>query len=172
MSDSHTPASDNERFLVLMRHGMAESLAPGTSDFDRSLTPEGHADMKHIAYGLERVLPRVRAIYTSPLLRATQTARWISKAYRLRAEVRSEEALGLEAKREAFLEFVARLSDRRVVLVGHAPNLRDSLHALTGVDLGTDPQPGGCYGLRLRADGAGTLEWVIPPTILRKLGGE
>lgn len=172
MSDSHTPSPDNERFLILMRHGMAESAAPGTSDADRSLTPEGHAAMKHIAYGLERILPRVRAIYASPMLRAAQTARWISKAYRLRAEVRTEEALAPQGRRDAFLEFVARISERRVVVVGHAPNLRDALDALTGIDLGADPQPGGCYGVRLKADGAGVLEWVLTPAILQKLGGD
>lgn len=172
MSDPNPPASDNERFLVLMRHGLAGTVAPGTSDFDRSLTPEGHAAMKHIAYGLERILPRVRSIYASPLLRAAQTARWVSKAYRLRAAVRTEEALAPQARREAFLEFVARISERRVVVVGHAPNLRDALQALTGIDLGADPQPGGCYGIRLWADGSGVLEWVLPPTILQKLGGD
>lgn len=172
MSDSNTSASDNERFLVLMRHGMAENAAPGTSDFDRSLTPEGHAAMKHIAYGLERVLPRVRAIYASPMVRAAQTARWVSKAYRLRAEVRTEEALAPDGRRDAFLAFVGRITERRAVVVGHAPNLREALHALTGVDLGADPQPGGCYGVRLKADGAGILEWVLPPVILQKLGGD
>lgn len=172
MSDSHNSPPDNERFLVLMRHGMAETTTPGTTDFDRSLTPEGHAAMKHISYGLERALPRVRAIYASPLLRAAQTARWVSKAYRLRAEVHTEEALAPQAGREAFLEFVGRITERRVVLVGHAPNLRDALQALTGLDLGADPPPGGCYGVRLRGDGAGVLEWVIPPAILQKLGGE
>ena len=169
MPDSN---SDNERFLVLMRHGVAESAAPGTSDADRSLTPEGHAAMKHISYGLERVLPRVRAIYASPLLRAGQTARWVSKAYRLRAEIRTEETLAPGASREAFLAFVAGISERRCVLVGHAPNLREALHALTGIDLGADPLPGGCYGIRLKGDGAGVLEWVLPPPILQKLGGE
>jgi phosphohistidine phosphatase SixA len=161
---------DNERFIVLMRHGEAESTSPGTSDAERSLTAEGHAAMKHIGHGIEKVLPRVRAIYTSPLLRAQQTARWVSKAYRLRAEVRTVDGLAPGASREQFLELVASIAERRAVIVGHAPNLREALYVLTSVDLGNDPLPGGCYGIRLRSDTAGVLEWVLPPGILHKLG--
>lgn len=171
MSDS-SPTSDNERFLVLMRHGPAEDASPGTSDAERSLTPEGHAAMKHISHGLERVLPRVRVIYASPLLRAEQTARWVSKAYRLRAEVRTAEALAPGASREEFAAFAAGISERRAVIVGHAPNLREALEVLTGVDLGGNPMPGGCYGIRIKGDGAGVIEWILPPAILQKLGGE
>ena len=74
-----------ERFIVLLRHGIAEDATPDKKDEDRGLTSEGHARMKQIARGLERALPKVQAIYSSPLLRAVQTALWVSKAYRSRA---------------------------------------------------------------------------------------
>lgn len=153
-----------------MRHGPAENAVEGIADAERSLTPEGHAAMKHIGYGLERVFPRVRAIYSSPLLRATQSARWLSKAYRLRAEVKVVEALGMSGSRGGFGDFVESITERRAVIVGHAPNLREAVFVLTGVDPGAEPQPGGCYGIRLLQGRPGLLEWILPPAILQKLG--
>lgn len=167
MTDSKSAAS--ERFLVLMRHGDAESPS-GTADAERSLTAEGHAAMKHIGHGIERVLPRVRTIYSSPIRRAMQTAQWVSKAYRLRAGIKTSEALAPGASRNDFLELVETITERRAIVVGHAPNLREALFVLTGIDIGSDPEPGGCYGVRIHASGAGVLEWILPPSILQKLG--
>ena len=41
-----------DRFVVLLRHGIAEEKSEGKTDSDRSLTSEGHARMKQIAKGL------------------------------------------------------------------------------------------------------------------------
>lgn len=158
-----------ERFIVLLRHGIAEDATPDKKDEDRGLTPEGHARMKQIARGLERVLPRVRAIYSSPLLRAVQTALWVSKAYRSRANVNPVDALSPSATPKQFLALVKSIKERRAVIVGHEPVLTQGLHALVGVE-GLELKKGGCFGVRLLPDGTAVLEWVLPPRILRELG--
>ena len=158
-----------ERFIVLLRHGIAEDAAPDKKDEDRGLTAEGHARMKQIARGLERSLPKAQAIYSSPLLRAVQTALWVSKAYRSRANVNTTEALSPSASSKQFLELVRSIEERRSVIIGHEPVLTAGLHALTGV-AGVELKKGGCYGVRVLPDGTALLEWVLPPRILRKLG--
>jgi phosphohistidine phosphatase len=165
------PPERPERFLVLLRHGIAEEATPEKKDEDRGLTTEGHARMKQIARGLERSLPKVQAIYTSPLLRAVQTALWVSKGYRSRVSINTTDALAPGASAKDFLALIESIQERRAIIVGHEPNLTDNVGAL--VDLGdarVELKKGGCYGVRLGSDGTAMLEWLLPPRVLRKLG--
>jgi phosphohistidine phosphatase len=162
-------APPEERFVILLRHGIAEEPAAEKKDEDRGLTAEGHARMKQVARGLERALPKAQAIYTSPLLRAMQTALWVSKGYRSRVNITTTDALAPGATKKQFLALVKSIQERRVIIVGHEPNLTDALQALTGVE-GLELKKGACFGVRVFADGTGLLEWVLPPRILRKLG--
>ena len=158
-----------ERFLVFLRHGIAEEPSAEKKDEDRGLTAEGHARMKQIARGLVQALPKVGAIYSSPLLRAVQTALWVSKGYRSRASVNTVDALKPDATKKTFLALLKSIDARRAVLVGHEPSLTAHVSALTGVDV-PELKKGGCYGVRVLPDGKAELEWMLPPRILRKLG--
>lgn len=163
-----------ERFLVLLRHGIAEDPVEGRADEERVLTSEGHARMKQIAKGLERAFPKALAIYSSPLVRATQTALWVSKGYRQRVKVNTVEALRPGASTAEFRDFINGLGERRVIIVGHEPNLSTNMMALIGLQSrrSVELQKGGGYGVRLRGDGTAALEWLLSPRILRKLGEE
>lgn len=159
-----------DRFFVLLRHGIAEDPTPEKNDEERSLTAEGHAKMKQIARGLERVLPKAQAIYASPLLRAVQTALWVAKGYRSRVEVQTTEALAPGASRKEFRRFIDSIDERRVVLVGHEPVMSEGLAALTGIQAAKiELKKGGAYGVVVHGDGAAELEWVLTPRILRRL---
>jgi phosphohistidine phosphatase len=160
-----------ERFLILLRHGIAEEATPEKKDEDRSLTSEGHARMKQIARGLERTFPKAQAIYSSPLLRAVQTSLWVSKAYRSRVNITTTDALKPGSSAKQFLALIATIEVRRAVIVGHEPTLTNGLFALTGIRASSalELKKGGCYGIRLDADGKGMLEWILPPRVLREL---
>jgi phosphohistidine phosphatase SixA len=163
-----------ERFVVLLRHGIAEDPVDGRKDEDRSLTSEGHARMKQSSRGLERVLPKAQAIIASPLLRAVQTALWVSKAYRSRIAVQTSDALAPGASTKDFLALLASTPARRIVVVGHEPVLTACMRALTGLPStpGLELKKGGCYGVRILPDGTGALEWLLAPKVLRELGEE
>lgn len=128
--------------------------------------------MKAIARGLERAMPRVDAVYSSPLVRAQQTAMWVSKAYRARLEVNTTDALKPGSSVDDFRQLIAEMDEKRAIIVGHEPNLTENLRALIGLDASRviELQKGGCYGVRLGEDGAAVLEWLLPPRILLKLG--
>ena len=158
-----------ERFLVFLRHGIAEERTEDKSDEDRSLTAEGHARMKKIALGMEVALPKAQAIYSSPLLRAMQTALWLSRGYRARAAVSTTDVLKPEATSKAFLAFLKTIKERRVIFVGHEPSMTQFVRELVGYDV-PELKKGGCYAVRLLPDGKAELEWLLPPRILRKLG--
>ncbi|HEU4521630.1 MAG TPA: phosphoglycerate mutase family protein [Thermoanaerobaculia bacterium] len=172
LSNEDEEEGKRERFLVLMRHGIAEDPSEGKADEDRSLTPEGHARMKQIARGLERAFPKAQVIYSSPLLRAVQTALWISKGYRSRVKVQTSDALIPGADAKELVELVAGLKERRIILVGHETNLSENLMDLVGLtaERQFELKKGGCYGIRVYPDGSALLEWLLSPRILRKLG--
>lgn len=163
--------NQRDRFVVLLRHGIAEDRTADKPDDQRSLTSEGHARMKAIARGLARVFPKAQAIYSSPLLRAVQTSLWVSKGYRSRIKVQTSELLSPGATAKDFLAFINSTPERRVVLVGHEPTFTDNVMELIGLSGGSrvELKKGGCYGLRIRPDGKAVLEWLLSPRILRKL---
>lgn len=124
--------------------------------------------MKEIARGLERVLPKAQVIYTSPLLRAVQTALWVSKGYKSRVTINTTDALAPGASAKDFRAFIDSVAERRVIIVGHEPNLTRSMAALTDVaGAKLELKKGGCYGVRILGDGSATLEWLLPPRVLR-----
>ncbi|MFZ2493886.1 MAG: phosphoglycerate mutase family protein [Thermoanaerobaculia bacterium] len=166
-------AEGKSGFIVLLRHGIAEDRTAGKPDDDRSLTSEGHAKMKWIARGLERAFPKAQAIYTSPLLRAMQTALWVSKAYRSRVAVTTDDAVAPGHGTDELRDLIARIRERRVIFVGHEPNLSENFAALVGLNgRRMELKKGGCYGIRVNEDGSAELEWMLTPRVLRKLGEE
>jgi len=161
-----------DRIIVFLRHGRAEDARDGVTDEERPLTAEGHAEMMKLAAGVERAFPRAQTIFSSPLTRAVQTALWISKAYRSRIKVQESPALTPNAPPEEFASLLRDMSERRIIVVGHEPNLTANMLALVGMtNIGhrLALERGGCYAVRMRAEGDGILEWLLSPRILRKL---
>ena len=171
--DDEEEEAPRERFVVLLRHGISEDAAPGKTDEERALTPEGHARMKQIGKGLERIFSRPQVIWSSPLVRATQTALWVAKAYRSRVRVEQTDVLRPGVGADEFIHFLDGLGDRRVILVGHEPSLSTNMMALLhATDRRFELKRGGCYGIRLYGDGRVVLEWLLSPRVLRKLAEE
>ena len=155
-----------ERFIVLLRHGIAEDRGEGKPDHLRELTGDGHRRMKEIARGLAELFPKAETIVTSPLRRAAQTAEWVSRAYDLPVE--TSDALAPDSDEKQFRQLLEAVNARRAVFVGHEPTLSAFMLALTGMSGGVELTKGGCYGVRIGADGAARLEWMLPPRAMRR----
>jgi len=172
----HVVAEEEEdsrdRIIVFLRHGQAEDAREGLSDDERPLTAEGHAEMMKLAAGVERAFPRAQTILSSPLVRAVQTALWVSKAYRSRIKVNETPALRASSHPDELAAVLHGMSERRIIVVGHEPNLTSNMLAMIGLSSAAHRlalQRGGCYAVRVRSDGDGALEWLLSPRILRKL---
>ena len=159
------------RLVVFLRHGIAEERTEAKPDEERSLTPEGHTRMKRGALGLRKVFPKARAIYSSPLLRAVQTALWVSRAYRSRIEIHTTDALLPDASEDVLTAFIESLPESRVILVGHEPSMSAGMMALLEVSGRTlELRKGGACAVRIGGDdGEPSLEWVLSPRVLRRL---
>jgi len=103
-------------WVILVRHGEAypEEINP-----ERPLTEKGKRDTEKVAKALKKFGVKPEVIYTSPKLRAKQTAGIIAETLEVKEIKESEFLLPNTDPRET-----AKLIDgKNVVLCGHLPNL-------------------------------------------------
>lgn len=159
-----------EKFIVLLRHGIAEPHGAREDDDARILTKTGNRRMKQIGRGLAKYFPKAEAIYSSPLIRCIETAEWVEKAYGSAVHMKTADALRPSADVEAFRALLKKIKAHHIIFAGHEPNLSTTMLAMTGLqsDGAIELKKGGCYGLRLASGGDAHLEWMLPPRVLRR----
>ncbi len=106
--------------LLLVRHAAAENEHP-LGDEARSLTPEGRAAFRKLARKLARLTP-LTGVYTSPLVRAVQTAEILAEAFGL-SQVEVHPALLPHPRARKRIIELARAAGPGWALVGHNPGL-------------------------------------------------
>jgi phosphohistidine phosphatase len=154
-------------FIVLLRHGVAEEKG-GKPDRERRLTDEGNREMKRIARSLAALLPDADAIYSSPLVRACETAEWVAKAYGGKLRVETTTALEPGTDLGEFRALLERVESECAYYVGHEPHLTALMLDLTGIHAGAlSLKKGGCYGLQVKDKGTpARLRWMLAPELL------
>ncbi len=158
-----------ETFIVMLRHGIAEDHGARANDDERELTETGHHRMEEIGRGLAELFPKAEIIYTSPLIRCVQTAEWVRNAYGAEMAVRKTDALRPEASAGEVRSLIAGSDARNLICVSHEPTLSSAMADLTGMtDSTVELKKGGCYGVRFFGTGRATLEWLLPPRVMRR----
>jgi phosphohistidine phosphatase len=167
--------------LYVVRHAVAqkrnENIWP--DDSERPLAAEGEQKFRRAARGLLRLVPEVGVVLSSPFARTWRTAEILEQAgwptpvpcEELEPDYPPHKVLGAIARYEG-LDSVA--------IVGHRPGLHELIsYLLTGHTLGEDC--GACVQIRkggaarfffdgLPEPSMGSLEWVLTPKALRRLG--
>lgn len=159
--------------LLIVRHAIAEDPHPDRSDADRAVTRRGRRRFRACVKGLAELGLRLDRVYHSPLLRAEQTAAFLSPL--LNGHTETTELLAQPPSR-ALVELLGAHADERLALVGHEPWLGELLAVLltgapdAGVNLpfrkggvawlSGDPLPGEM-----------TLRAFLPPLVLRAAAG-
>jgi phosphohistidine phosphatase len=144
--------------LWLLRHGEA---VPHESkpDAERELTPRGERQAVAAGEGLARLGIEFDACYTSPKVRARDTAKLACRA--LNIEPQEEDVLGNGFDREEALELLYRHgADSRVLVVGHDPSFSQVVHDLTGARV--DFKKGGVAVVRTERTGGELLALLRP----------
>jgi phosphohistidine phosphatase len=116
--------------LWLLRHGEA---VPHESkpDAERELTPRGERQAVAAGKGLAKLGLEFEACYTSPKVRARDTARLACEA--LNIEPTEEDVLADGFDRDDALELLMRHgADARILVVGHDPSFSQVVHDFTG----------------------------------------
>ena len=150
------------RQLWLLRHGEAEPH-DARSDDERRLTPRGEDQSRAAGRALARMQIVFQAVYTSPKVRARDTAALVCEA--LGAEPLAHAPLRQGFSARDALELLH--ADERVLVVGHEPDFSQVVHDLTGGRI--DMKKGGVAGVRL--DGSrGELIALLRPRELERIG--
>src|SRR3954449_12372141 len=116
--------------LWLLRHGEA---VPHDSkpDADRELTARGERQAIAAGEGLARLGVEFAACYTSPKVRARDTARLACRA--LNIEPQAADSLAEGFGRDDAIELLhAHDEEARVLVVGHEPDFSQLVHDVTG----------------------------------------
>jgi phosphohistidine phosphatase len=161
--------------LYLVRHAIAAERGDDwPDDTKRPLTNQGVSRFREVVKGLVWFDVALDEIYSSPLVRARQTADLLAAGLSDSPPVRTldELAPGHEPARLC-AELAKRVKRRRVALVGHEPDLGELAAALLGAKRALAFRKGGICRIdvdRLGPSASGSLIWFLPPKVLRKAG--
>lgn len=153
--------------IHLIRHARAQARREGLPDEERALTAAGVAQAERLRKALELLEVRYALLWTSPLLRARQTAEQLAP---LAEVVVEEDALAGGWGPQLLERLVVR--GRSVAVVAHEPDLGRVAAALLAGDPGRAEafafKKSGLLALRSRRRGA-ELRFVLTPGMLRRL---
>ena len=159
--------------LYFLRHGKAMPAQDG-DDAGRELTPEGENELRAATVLWRRLNLRPDVVLTSPLARTVRTARLFCEGVGLRAEPIAEPTLAPGAGWAEMARAMARHPDaRRVLFVGHEPDLSTAVAELTGAS-SVRLRAGGVacvefYGVP--EPGGGEIAWLLDPDLYTDDGG-
>lgn len=150
--------------LWLLRHGEAEPHGTRADD-DRELTERGRDQSRAAGLALSALDVVFQDVWTSPKVRAHDTARLACVALGCEPLVHEPLRSGFDAD-EARSLLAAAGEDKRVLVVGHDPDFSQVVHDLTGARI--DLKKGGVAGVRM--DGArGELLALLRPRELDRI---
>ena len=131
--------------LWLLRHGEAVPH-DSKADEERELTARGERQAIAAGEGLARLGVEFSACYTSPKVRAADTAKLACRALNIEPIVHEPLAAGFEVD-DAMELLHAHGDDARVLVVGHEPDFSQVVHDLTGGKV--DFKKGGVAAVRV-----------------------
>ncbi|MBM5803507.1 MAG: phosphohistidine phosphatase SixA [Cyanobacteria bacterium K_DeepCast_35m_m2_155] len=154
--------------LLLLRHGIA---ADGVPDASRPLTPAGIERTSAVLHRLLALDLGCALLFSSPLLRARQTAE-LAVAAGLAPALQLAPALAPGGDAAAWLQQQAAAPQcaavNRLALVGHEPDLSALAAALIGAPRGSlQLKKAGVIVLNWQPPaGAASLQWLASPRLL------
>lgn len=163
--------------IFLVRHTIAEDrnqwAATGQPDSRRPLTVRGRTKMKKAARGLAVLAGPIDVVATSPHERAAATASLVARALG-NPRVVHIDALAAGRPASDVILWLSRRREKRVLLVGHEPDLGHlaSLLLGDGSSWALAMKKGGACLLRVphpRTEGRAELCWFLPPSVLRRI---
>ncbi len=161
--------------LFILRHGIAvERRRPG-QDAERQLTAKGERKIGEAIAAMKAMRISFDLIFTSPYLRAEQTARLVAKRMGLLKKLVVSETLKPGADRHEFLRLLTKTDSENVLIVGHEPFLS---HLVSTLISGNERslvvlKKGGLCKVStpsLKHEKRATLEWLLTPRQLKALG--
>lgn len=159
--------------LYFLRHGKAAPAKDG-NDAARELTSEGEQQLRSAAQVWRRVNLRPDVVLSSPLPRAVRTAELVCEAVGVQLPPLIEPTLSPGAGWDEMARALARHTDaRRVLFVGHEPDLSTAVAELSGAS-SVRLRTGGVACLEFYGvpePGSGEIAWLLDPDLYTEDGG-
>jgi len=160
--------------LYLVRHAIAAERGDAwPDDTKRPLTARGINRFKDQLGGLKWLDAAIDEIFSSPLVRAKQTADLLASAVDGHPGVKILDPLAPGHPASVVMAQLAKVAKRqRIALVGHEPDLGHLAAHLIGAGRPLAFKKGGICRIdigKISARSTGSLVWFVTPKVLRKL---
>lgn len=154
--------------VLLMRHGHAVDVAPGVGDAGRWLSKRGRKVTRKVARLLcDRRKRTPATIWTSPLVRAVQTAEIVAAEAGYKDEIRAVPELSLGRDPNDLVRIIAdEMIEGPLLLVGHEPSLSLLASLLTNGAAPRHLRKGEVLGLLFQRSSPCSLRFTIDPETL------
>lgn len=155
--------------LYFFRHGNAEDAdLASLSDFSRVLTSKGVERTKAAAATLKALDLKLTRLYSSPLVRAQQTAEILAKA--LDVPVTERDEIGPGFSLEAVAELIADFNDEDAIMfVGHEPDFSTTIsRCIGGGDINMKKGSLARVDVLTREPLHGMLVWLVPAKVFEQ----
>ncbi|MBI3271231.1 MAG: histidine phosphatase family protein [Planctomycetes bacterium] len=161
--------------ILGMRHAIAEPAEPGLRDADRALTPEGHRKLVGIARGIRALRMHPGKIWTSPWVRAAQTAAVVARELSMGEPTPTEVLTPGHSPPEVWERLLSNCPEEEILCVGHEPLLSDlAAYLLSGdTSITLRLKKGGLFAVDVgqhHGPGSGDLLFLLEPGHLRRAG--
>ena len=123
--------------ITFLRHATAEDRSLGTPDADRALTDKGRKQVKRVAAFClnNRLIPD--NLFSSPLLRALQTATIFQEQLSACPKPKTVPWLGMDTSAQIIINELSNLAEQGlndIWLVGHEPDFSSTIGLLLHTD--------------------------------------
>ena len=150
--------------LYLVRHAVAIERSGLTPDASRYLTPQGRSAFRKIARRVRKAGIAPEVIFTSPLLRAVQTAEILAERLKHQGPVVVANELSPGFDDRALRSLLADAGSlAEAAFVGHEPDLGDVAAALLSIRGGFPLRKGAVVALEVEGSarrGSGKFLWM------------
>ncbi len=158
--------------LYFLRHATATDIAP--SDAERELTNEGREEAHIAGVALAALGAKPAQVFTSPLVRARETAKIVAKDLRFNGEIVVLDELKPGKTTSSVLRELKSYEDAGdLLLTGHMPSLAEHVGVLIGAEriesLALGKGGIACVELEHLRAGQGQLRWLMRQAQLRQI---
>lgn len=156
--------------LYLVRHADAVPIGGEIrSDFDRTLSERGRADALLMAKTLAQIDIDVKAVLTSPLVRAVQTGEIFGKALLREAEPTRLLEPGFDVRALAD-ELMSNTNGAGIVAIGHQPDMSMFISYLVSPAHAAAVAMETCAiaCIAIPPSGVSQLRWLLTPETVRR----
>ena len=151
--------------IYFLRHGEADWPDWEKSDDERPLTKRGKREMHEVGKFLKRIKADPDLIVTSPLPRASQTAKIAGE--HLEVKCHDDKSLAPGFGRQELERVLKKYPAESLMIVGHEPDFSHTIEQLTGALLKLSKAGVALVELD-RFWRKGRLLWLFPPKIAKR----